>query len=246
MEDGGKLEFASMFDTLHAQAQADPESTSTDLPEDLNRAHKNLLRAWALAFSLGGAMEQRERLLKYTILCIVRLVKLLRVSNSSTWLTHALHTLRTLLSFLPWDATHSSGTGCLGVSVELTRCFVDIFIPLSSSGVALSSQNFSAALFVLQQASRSVDRAYSLPSRALHHGEDGQRTYSSDMFSVPILQGDTETATQTARQQPSNRYFLVFLRSRVFPKFRTILFSIKVHSYHPALHSNISKTLKTS
>lgn len=220
MEDGGKLEFASMFDTLHAQTQADPESTSTDLQEDLNRVHKNLLRAWALAFSLGGSMEQRERLLKYTILCIVRLVKLLRVSDSkSTWLTHALHTLRTLLSFLPWDATHSSGTGCLGVTVELTRCFVDIFIPLSSSGVALSSQNFSVALFVLQQASRSVDRAYSLPSRALHHGEDGQRTYSSDMFSVPILQEDTETATQTARQQPSNRYFLAFLRSRVFPIF---------------------------
>ncbi|KAK7125268.1 hypothetical protein R3I93_020830 [Phoxinus phoxinus] len=213
MQDGGKLEFASMFDTLHAQAQADPESTSSDLPEDLNRVHKNLLRAWALAVSLGGSMEQRERLLKYTILCIVRLVKLLRVSDSkstSTWLTHALHTLRTLLSFLPWDATHSSGTGCLGATVELTRCFVDIFVPLSSSGVALSSQNFSAALFVLQQASRSVDRAYSLPSRALHHGEDGQRTYSSDMFSVPMLQEDSETVTQTARQQPSNRLVVIW------------------------------------
>ncbi|XP_077099891.1 ciliogenesis and planar polarity effector 1 [Siphateles boraxobius] len=213
MQDGGKLEFASMFDTLHAQAQTDPESTSSDLQEDLNRVHKNLLRAWALAVSLGGSMEQRERLLKYTILCIVRLVKLLRVSDTkstSTWLTHALHTLRTLLSFLPWDATHSSGTGCLGVTVELTRCFVDIFVPLSSSGVALSSQNFSAALFVLQQASRSVDRAYSLPSRALHHGEDGQRTYSSDMFSVPILQEDTETVTQTARQTPSNRLVVIW------------------------------------
>lgn len=222
MEDGGKLEFASMFDTLHAQAQADPESTSSDLQEDLNRVHKNLLRAWALTISLGGSMEQRERLLKYTILCIVRLVKLLRVSDSKstgTWLTHALHTLRTLLSFLPWDATQSSGMGCLGVTVELTRCFVDIFVPLSSSGVALSSQNFSAALFVLQQVSRSVDRAYSLPSRALHHGEDGQQIYSSDMFSVPILQEDTETVTQTARQQPSNRYFLVFLKVGFFLNF---------------------------
>ncbi|KAG1971251.1 ciliogenesis and planar polarity effector [Pimephales promelas] len=213
MQDGGKLEFASMFDTLHAQAQADPESTSSDLPEDLNRVHKNLLRAWALGVSLGGSMEQRERLLRYTILCVVRLLKLLRVSDSkstSAWLTRALHTLRALLSFLPWDATHSSGTGCLGVTVELTRCFVDIFVPLSSSGVALTSQNFSAALFVLQQASRSVDRAYTIPSRALHHGEDGQRTYSSDMFSVPILQEDTETVTQTARQLPSNRLAVIW------------------------------------
>ncbi|XP_067290218.1 ciliogenesis and planar polarity effector 1 isoform X2 [Pseudorasbora parva] len=214
MEDGGKLEFASMFDTLHAQAQTDPEPTSAGLQEDLNGVHRSLLRAWALAVSLGGSMEQRERLLRYTILCLVRLVKLLRVSDStgrkskSTWLTHALHTLRTLLSFLPWDATHSAGSGCLGVTVELTRCFVDMFVPLSSLDVALSSQNFNAALFVLQQASQSVDQTYSLPSRALHYGEDGQRTYTSDMFSVPLLQEDIET--QTARQQHSKRFVVIW------------------------------------
>ncbi|XP_067255037.1 ciliogenesis and planar polarity effector 1 isoform X2 [Chanodichthys erythropterus] len=216
MEDGGKLEFASMFDTLHAQAQMDPEPASAGLQEELNRVHRNLLRAWALAVSLGGSIEQRERLLKYTILCIVRLIKILRVSDStgrkskSTWVTHALHTLRTLLSFLPWDATHTAGSSCLVVTVELTRCFVDLFVPLSSSDLALSSQNFNAALLVLQQASQSVDLTYSLPSRAVHHGEDGQLMYSSDMFSVPILQENNETVTQTARQQPSHRLVVIW------------------------------------
>ncbi|KAL0183118.1 hypothetical protein M9458_022493, partial [Cirrhinus mrigala] len=178
MEDGGKLEFASMFDTLHAQTQTRPEPSSSGLQEDLNRVHRNLMRAWALGVSLGGSMEQRERLLKYTVLCIARLINLLRVRDSagrksrSTWVTHALHTLRTLLSFLPWDATRTAGRCCLTIAVELTRCFVDIFLPLSSADVALSSQNFNAALVVLQQASLSVDHTYSLPPRALHHGED--------------------------------------------------------------------------
>ncbi|KAL1267181.1 hypothetical protein QQF64_002856, partial [Cirrhinus molitorella] len=215
MEDGGKLEFASMFDTLHAQAQTHPEPSSSNLREDLSRVHRRLTRAWALAVSLGGSMEQRERLLKYTVLCVTRLVNLLRVSDStgrksrSAWVAHALHTLRTLLSFLPWDATRTAGHSCLAITIELTRCFVDMFLSLSSADVALSSQNFNAALVVLQQASRSVDHTYSLPPRALHHGKDGQLTYSSDMFSVPLLQedADTETGAQTA---PSNRLVVIW------------------------------------
>ncbi|XP_016100575.1 uncharacterized protein C5orf42 homolog [Sinocyclocheilus grahami] len=208
-EDGGKLEFASMFDTLHAQTQSHPEPASSGLQEDLDRVHRSLTRAWALGVSLGGSVQQRERLLRYTGLCVSRLVNLLRVRDSagrksrSAWVTHALHTLGTLLSFLPWDAERTAGRGCLGITVELTRCFVDMFLPLSSSDLTLSSQNFSAALVVLRRASQSVDRTYSLPPRAVHHGE---LTYSSDMFSAPMLQNnvdaDAETGAQTA---PSNR-----------------------------------------
>ncbi|XP_073686293.1 ciliogenesis and planar polarity effector 1 [Garra rufa] len=214
MEDGGKLEFASMFDTLHAQAQTHPSPSSSNLQEDLNKIHKSLMRAWALGVSLSF-IEQRERLLKYTVLCVTRLINLLRFSDStgrksrSTWVTHALNTLRTLLSFLPWDATRTAGRSCLGITVQLTRCFVDMFLSLSSADVAVSSQNFNAALIVLQQASRSVDRTYSLPSRAVHHGEDGQLTYNSDIFSVPLLQddADAETGAQTA---PSKRLVVIW------------------------------------
>ncbi|XP_059395372.1 ciliogenesis and planar polarity effector 1 [Carassius carassius] len=206
-EDGGQLEFASMFDTLHA-----PEPSSSGLQGDLDRVHRSLTRAWALGVSLGGSVQQRERLLRYTVLCVARLVSLLQVRKSrSTWVTHALHTLETLLSFLPWDAERTAGRGCLGITVELTRCFVDMFLPLSSSDLRLSSQNFSAALVVLQRASRCVDQTYSLPPRAVHHGKEGQLTYSSDMFSVPLLQddadADAETGTQTA---PSNRLVVIW------------------------------------
>uniref|UniRef100_A0A672MKC4 Uncharacterized protein n=1 Tax=Sinocyclocheilus grahami TaxID=75366 RepID=A0A672MKC4_SINGR len=81
-----------------------------------------------------------------------------------------------------------------------------MFLPLSSSDLTLSSQNFSAALVVLRRASQSVDRTYSLPPRAVHHGKDGQLTYSSDMFSVPMLQDDVDADAETGAQTaPSNR-----------------------------------------
>ncbi|XP_058644711.1 ciliogenesis and planar polarity effector 1-like [Onychostoma macrolepis] len=210
-EDRGKLEFASMFDTLHARTQTHSEPSSSGLQEDLDRVHRSLTRAWALGVSLGGSVQQRERLLRYTVLCIARLLSLLRVRDRSSWVTHALHTLRTLLSFLPWDAGRTAGRGCLGVTVELTRCFVDMFLPLSSSDVTLSSQNFSAALVVLQRASQSVDRTYSLPPRAVHHGKDGQLTYSSDIFSVPLLQDDADADAETGAQTaPSNRLVVIW------------------------------------
>lgn len=203
-----------MFDTLHAQTQTHPERSSSGQQEDLDRVHRSLTRAWALGVSLGGSVQQRERLLRYTVLCVARLLSLLRVRDSA-WVTHALHTLSTLLSFLPWDAGRTAGRGCLGITVELTRCFVDTFLPLSSSDLTLSSQNFSAALVVLQRASQSVDRTYSLPPRAVHHGKDGQLTYSSDIFSVPLLQDDADAETR-AQTAPSNRYFLVYLTSKIF------------------------------
>uniref|UniRef100_A0A9J7YV52 Ciliogenesis and planar polarity effector 1-like n=1 Tax=Cyprinus carpio carpio TaxID=630221 RepID=A0A9J7YV52_CYPCA len=216
-EDGGKLEFASMFDTLHARSQTHPEPSSSGLQGDLDRVHRSLTRAWALGVSLGGSVQQRERLLKYTVLCVARLVNLLRVRASadrksrSTWVTHALHTLGTLLSFLPWDAERTAGRGCLGITVELTRCFVDMFVPLSSADLTLSSQNFSAALVVLQRASQCVDQTYSLPPRAVHHGKDGQLTYSSDMFSVPLLQDDVDADAETGAQTaPSNRLVVIW------------------------------------
>lgn len=211
-----------MFDTLHAQTQSHPEPLSSGLQEGLSRAHRSLMRAWALGVSLGGSIEQRERLLRFTVLCVSRLINLLRLRDSasrkstSTWVTQALHSFRTLLSFLPWDAQRTAGHNCLGITIELTRCFVDLFLPLSSSDLTLSSQNFKAALFVLQRASQSLDRTYSLPHRAMHHGEDGQLTHSSDLFFVPLLEDADADAETGARTAPSNRYFLRCLSSKVF------------------------------
>ncbi|KAA0704314.1 Protein JBTS17 [Triplophysa tibetana] len=219
MESEGKLEFASMFDTLHARTE-DPKPTSSAVQEDLTRVYRNLLTVWALAVSLGGAVKQRERFLKYTITCVDRLINLLRVSalisrkNKLNWVTRTHHILRTLLSFLPWDTTRCGGSSCLPVAVELSRQFVEIFLP--SSDLALSSHNFNAALLVLQEASHSVNLTYIIQSRTLHYGKDDQVLCSSDLFAVRLLHEDTDINSETTkptaldRSLPSNRLVVIW------------------------------------
>ncbi|KAM4634088.1 ciliogenesis and planar polarity effector 1 [Polymixia lowei] len=156
VEEGGRLEFASMFDTLHALSDTqirpstlpDPEpeqySDSVDserktstLLRELGHIQRGLLTAWALGVSLGGALEHREHLLKCTLRCVVRFAALLRLVPNST--AHArrkntsassslLRLLGALLDFLPWDATRSGGPGCLGLVVELSQRLVRLLL----------------------------------------------------------------------------------------------------------------------
>ncbi|XP_021334904.2 ciliogenesis and planar polarity effector 1 isoform X3 [Danio rerio] len=201
MEDEGRLEFASMFDTLHAHTHSPTHAE----PLDLKGLHRSVITAWALCVSLS--VPQPERLLRFSILCIGRLMKLLQLSDSSrrtrgSWVTPTIHTFRTLLGFLPWDASRS----CLNIAVELCRCFVEMFLPISA---AVSSQSFSAALLVLQQASQSINQTYSLLPRTVHYGEDDQLTYSSDMFSVPVLREDAD-AGMPPQTAPSKRLLVIW------------------------------------
>ncbi|XP_058267346.1 ciliogenesis and planar polarity effector 1 isoform X3 [Hemibagrus wyckioides] len=217
MEDGGRLEFASMFDTLHARFQAESEDSDRDssaLLEELTRAQQSLLTAWALGVSLGGTMDQRKRLLNYTISCAVRLAHLLSIADPlihSYKQNSVMEFLRALLSFLPWDSTHRDGNSCLGVVLELTRQLVRLFLPKSMRTVC-SSQNFMAALFVLREASRILDQTYSLPQKAVQQAKVDPCL--SDIFSIPLLQDDVEAEAVASQisvlNRPSNRLVAIW------------------------------------
>lgn len=213
MEDGGRLEFASMFDTLHAQSQAESEDSDRDssaLLEELTRAQRSLLTAWALGVSLGGVMDQRERMLKYTVSCAVRLARLLWIADPLIQPykpDSVFGLLRSLLSFLPWDSSHKGGTSCLGVVLDLARRFVHLFLPSSLHAVC-SSQNFTAALLVLREASKILDQTYNLPQKAVRQAKDD--LCPTDIFSLPLLQDDEDAEAVSSRvsvlNKPSNRY----------------------------------------
>lgn len=213
MEDGGKLEFASMFDTLHAQSQADSEESDRDssvLLEELSRAKRSLLTAWALGLSLPGAMNQRERMLKYTVTCAVRLARLLKIADPLIQPYKqdiVFEFLRSLLSFLSWDSSHKGGTSCIGVILDLARSFVNLFLP-SSLHAACSSQNFTAALFVLRETSKILDHTYDLPQKTVRQAKD--ESCPLDIFSIPLLQDDKNTEEVSAQisllSSPSHRY----------------------------------------
>ncbi|KAF7700988.1 ciliogenesis and planar polarity effector 1 isoform X2 [Silurus meridionalis] len=213
MEDRGRLEFASMYDTLHAQSPADSENSDQDssaLLEDLSRAQRSLLIAWALGVSLGDTMDQRERMLKYTISCAVRLARLLRIADPLIQpykQDRVFEFLRSLLSFLPWDSSHKSGNSCFGVVLDLARHFVRLFLPSSLNAVC-SSQNFMAALFVLRNASKILDQTYSLSQKAVQQAKDD--LCPSDLFSIPLLQEDAASFPISVFNRPSNRLVAIW------------------------------------
>ncbi|XP_056287984.1 ciliogenesis and planar polarity effector 1 isoform X2 [Pseudoliparis swirei] len=196
VEDGGRLEFASMFDTLHAMdtqtdiglvASPDYEHYSGEterktpiIHRELGKIQTKLLTAWAFGISLGNAVENRTCLLKHTLCCVVRLAALLHLIPGSVNTgrknilvsTRLLHLLKTLLSFLPWDNAHSDGPCCLGLVVELSKRLARLLLtpqPEShqTGHYQLSSHSLSSVLLILQLVSDALDNAYSLQQRTV-------------------------------------------------------------------------------
>ncbi|XP_045922847.1 ciliogenesis and planar polarity effector 1 isoform X1 [Micropterus dolomieu] len=244
VEDRGHLEFASMFDTLHAldtqtdtgiisSPDYDKDFVKTDKKtplshQDLGRIQRKLLTAWAFGMSLGNTLENRTRLLKHTLYCVVRFAALLHLIPSSsshkgkknTSVTACLlHLLKALLSFLPWDCTHSDGPRCLGLVVELSKLLVRLLLtPYPESHQTghcqLSSHSLSTVLLILQLVSDSLDHTYSLQQRAVWSSaatSQPPQLWPSDVHDVPLLQDETEEKSTFVRQaqpvpqRPSSR-----------------------------------------
>lgn len=160
MEDGGRLEFASMFDTLHALDThtdaglipcPDYENDFVETERkiylhhcELGKIQSKLLTAWAFGVSLGNAVEHKSHLLKHTLWIVVQFSGLLHLisasivhtekKNSTTTTTSLLHLLKALLTFLPWDSSNSDGPCCLGLMVDLCKRLVCLLLsPLPGS-----------------------------------------------------------------------------------------------------------------
>ncbi|XP_034047925.1 ciliogenesis and planar polarity effector 1 isoform X2 [Thalassophryne amazonica] len=195
--DGGRLEFASMFDTLHALDAptdsglfSDPDlekhSAKSDRKSllrhrDLRKIQARLLTAWAFGMCPGDAVENRSHLLKQTLLCMVRFAALLRLIPSSvvqrgkkntTDSARIMHLLKAILSFLPWDITYSPGSQCLGEVVEFSKRVVRLLLTphpesYQTGLLQLSSHSLSTALVILRLVSDSLEHTYSLQQRTL-------------------------------------------------------------------------------
>ncbi|MGH0126186.1 UNVERIFIED_CONTAM: hypothetical protein FKN15_005582 [Acipenser sinensis] len=73
--DGGRLEFASVFDTIHANP--DSAADTCDTFTELGRVQRNLLTVWSVGVSLGR-VEQKDLRLRHTIRCFVRFAHLIQ------------------------------------------------------------------------------------------------------------------------------------------------------------------------
>ncbi|KAF7217094.1 ciliogenesis and planar polarity effector 1 isoform X2 [Nothobranchius furzeri] len=215
VEDGGHLEFSSMFDTLHALETYSVASCLVDsnndrdfveaekktpLQRELGKIRSRLLTAWAFGMLLGDAVEHRAHLLKHTLCCVVRFAALLHLRPSSTVLTGEkktptvsclLHLIKALLSLLSWDRTSSDGPCCLGLLVEFSKRIVLLLLTphpdLYQTGRCLaSSQSLSRIMTILQLISDSLDRVYSLQQKTSCSSEEKAPSSQSRLWNSDV------------------------------------------------------------
>ncbi|XP_032394686.1 ciliogenesis and planar polarity effector 1 isoform X3 [Etheostoma spectabile] len=247
VEDGGRLEFASMFDTLHAlDTQTDTgldtnpgydkdfvetERKTPLLHSELGKIQTKLLTAWAFGMSLGKALENRTRLLKHTLYCVVRFAALLHLiphsevhtgKKNTSVPTCLLQLLKALLSFLPWDSSYSDGPCCLGLVVELSKRLIRLLLtphPESqqTGHCQLSSRSLSTVLLILELFSDSLNHTYIMQQRTVWSSAEKeslsqpQQLWPSDAHYVPLLQDEKEEKSSFVHQarpvpqRPSSR-----------------------------------------
>ncbi|XP_028604590.2 ciliogenesis and planar polarity effector 1 isoform X8 [Podarcis muralis] len=122
--DEGRLEFASMFDTIHAIDATEEEDDDTAL--ELNHIQKNLIAAWRVGISRN--MQERETLLNCTIRCIIYFFNILQYAKlnvahldhpvqNCTWIQSVLKCFQQFLSLLSWEGKHRQ---ILGHLIKLT------------------------------------------------------------------------------------------------------------------------------
>ncbi|KAM9306622.1 LOW QUALITY PROTEIN: ciliogenesis and planar polarity effector 1 [Pholidichthys leucotaenia] len=224
MQDRGHLEFASMFDTLHApdsvvapdyeDDSAGSEGRSPVLRE-LGQIQTRLLTAWAFAISLGNAVEHRIRLLRHTLCCVVHLAALLHLTSAPARLFRL---IEALLSFLPWDGAQSGGPQCLGLMVEFGKRMTRLLLtPLPDPHGPVSSQTLSRAVVIVQMLSNSLDHTYCLQQRTDWSSPQEEsapllpQLCGSDLHLVPMLQEEEEEESglvhrgQPVPHRPSSR-----------------------------------------
>ncbi|XP_061603123.1 LOW QUALITY PROTEIN: ciliogenesis and planar polarity effector 1 [Phyllopteryx taeniolatus] len=234
--DSGHLDFASMFDTLHAldtqtdlnqDHEEDFERNMRRLHRELGKIQNGLLTAWALCLSLGAAVENQAHLLEYTVLRVAQLAALFhsmprgaahsgkRGHSSSACI---LELLKTLFSFLPWDNAHLDGLPGLGLAVELSKRLVRLLLaPPTESCPSGYVDRLSGAVLILQLASDALDCAYSLQRRSIWSSlEKDSQLSASDVHHVPLLRDYEGNQSGFVHQglpipqQPSSRLFGVW------------------------------------
>nr|XP_034956443.1 ciliogenesis and planar polarity effector 1 isoform X2 [Zootoca vivipara] len=117
--DEGRLEFASMFDTIHAM---DATGEEDDTALELNHIQKNLIAAWRVGISRN--MQERDNLLNCTIRCIIYFFNILQYAKlnvahlghpvqNCTWIQSVLKCFQQFLSLLSWEGKHRQILGHL-------------------------------------------------------------------------------------------------------------------------------------
>ncbi|XP_043932268.1 ciliogenesis and planar polarity effector 1 [Protopterus annectens] len=200
--DQGKLEFAYMFDTVHAK---DETSGADHIFDTVCCIQKILLTAWSTGISLTDVKE-KEDLLNYTVQCTVHFAHLLQclkfrlpphfskgdkvlknIIQSDPWIFRVLRLFRHFLIILLWDFADKHS---LGHIVRLVSSIVKLILLRPGQ---VSHNSLLGCFCLLKLTSHHVNTLYS--SQPEVPAVSGSNS-ALDSYSVPIFQATGDTSTE--------------------------------------------------
>ncbi|NXX13569.1 CPLN1 protein, partial [Podargus strigoides] len=197
--DQGHLEFASMFDTIHAK---DNTEERDNLSMELHSIQKNLLAAWQIGISKNT--EQKDMLLNYTVNCIIHFFNILQFVKSSLlnqdaslnksmksthWMRYVLKYFQQCLTVLYWHSRAS----LTGHVAKLTLQTLKVMLIQQQD--QLFSKNLLACFSLLKMVSHTLSSVCILQYEKFF-ASPGSSLVELDSLTVPVFLVLDEGTTQ--------------------------------------------------
>ncbi|XP_053310526.1 ciliogenesis and planar polarity effector 1 [Spea bombifrons] len=190
--DQGRLEFASMFDTMHA---SDRRMGKNDGFSDLHRIQKSLITAWMVGVKMRG-LEEKDTLLRYTVGCLTHLLSALQ---SSTWSALKsqkssrkmgkpnpcvvyLTVIQQCLTVLYWDVAPKQAVKHI---IKLTS---DTAKMILAHGREIYSKRLIGCFCLLKMVSRHLNIIYNLHCESVSVSADGRHGACLDHMKIPVFE----------------------------------------------------------
>ncbi|XP_050768477.1 ciliogenesis and planar polarity effector 1 [Gymnogyps californianus] len=198
--DQGHLEFASMFDTIHAKDNTEEKDT---LSVELYSIQKNLLAAWQIGISKN--MEEKDMLLNYTVNCIIHFFNILQFVkcsllyqdaslNKSVKNTHWMHCVlkyfQQCLTVLYWHSRAS----LTGHVAKLTLQTLKLMLIQQQD--RLFSKNLLACFCLLKMVSHTLSSVCILQYENFFASPHDNSLVELDSLTVPVFLVLDESTTQ--------------------------------------------------
>ncbi|XP_047411813.1 ciliogenesis and planar polarity effector 1 isoform X5 [Sciurus carolinensis] len=190
----GRLEFASMFDTIHAKD--DTKKTDRTITE-LHAIQKNLLAAWTVGISKN--VTEKSLMLNYTVICITHFFYILqfvkcpfpklnlflsKIPKHNTWVLCIFQLFHQCLSTQYWDIRYRQDVRHL---IKLTSNTIKLLLTQQQKGYLFSEKLF-ACFYLLRMVADNLNGIYRLQPEVISASADGSSTADQDSLVVSIFQ----------------------------------------------------------
>ncbi|XP_073849410.1 ciliogenesis and planar polarity effector 1 isoform X6 [Macaca fascicularis] len=198
----GRLEFASMFDTIHAKdASEETDRTITEL----HSIQKSLLAAWTIGIS--KTVTEKNLMLNYIVVCITHFFYILQFikcpfpkldlflsksSRHNAWILCIFQLFHQCLSIHYWDTRYKQDVGHL---IKLTSNTIKLLLTQQQKG-QLFSETLLACFYLLRMVADNLNGVYSLQPEVISASADGSKITAQDSLMVPIFQMFRDSGSQ--------------------------------------------------